>query len=110
MLCNIQMILICVATDVLPALNLSFEPPESSLLNHPPRNMRIDFLANFRLLPHVYGSRGILELLCTMSMSVLPLSSPLVPLSWLTIAVFCMQVILVWQQQPPRFPGTGSTL
>ncbi|KAF8263726.1 sodium-potassium ATPase [Lactarius quietus] len=69
MLSNIQMILICVATDVLPALSMCFEPPESGLLSRPPRNVRKDRLANFRLLLHAYGFLGILESLCAMSMS-----------------------------------------
>ncbi|KAH9059426.1 sodium-potassium ATPase [Lactarius deliciosus] len=69
MLSNIQMILICVATDVLPALSMCFEPPESGLLNRPPRNIRKDRLANVRLLLHAYGFLGILESLCAMSMS-----------------------------------------
>jgi sodium/potassium-transporting ATPase subunit alpha len=67
-------------TDVLPALSMCFEPPESGLLSRPPRNVRTDRLANFRLLLHAYGFLGILESLCAMSMSVLPLSSSLVPL------------------------------
>ncbi|KAN0129017.1 sodium-potassium ATPase [Lactarius tabidus] len=69
MLSNIQMILICVATDVLPALSMCFEPPESGLLSRPPRNVRKDRLANFRLLLHAYGFLGVLESLCAMSMS-----------------------------------------
>ncbi|KAH9172572.1 sodium-potassium ATPase [Lactarius sanguifluus] len=69
MLSNIQMILICVATDVLPALSMCFEPPESGLLSRPPRNIRKDRLANIRLLLHAYGFLGILESLCAMSMS-----------------------------------------
>ena len=93
MLSNIQMILICVAvrttrsvwrlltfritmqTDVLPALSMCFEPPESGLLNRPPRNVRTDRLANFRLLLHAYGFLGVLESLCAMSMSVVFLLS-----------------------------------
>ena len=64
-------------TDVLPALSMCFEPPESGLLNRPPRNVRTDRLANFRLLLHAYGFLGVLESLCAMSMFVvlLPLSS-----------------------------------
>ena len=55
---------------------MCFEPPESGLLSRPPRNVRKDRLANFRLLLHAYGFLGILESLCAMSMSVsFPLSS-----------------------------------
>ena len=111
MLSNIQMILICVAvsstahslnersltphitmqTDVLPALSMCFEPPESGLLSRPPRNIRKDRLANFRLLLHAYGFLGVLESLCAMSMFVLPLSSSLT----LCLTMSCTQVILV---------------
>ncbi|KAN0127777.1 hypothetical protein V8E53_014390, partial [Lactarius tabidus] len=43
---------ICVATDAraLSALSMYFEPPESGLLNRPPRDVRTDCLANFCLL------------------------------------------------------------
>ena len=125
MLSNIQMILICVAvrttnffrfvspslmlhiimqTDVLPALSMCFEPPESGLLSRPPRNVRKDRLANFRLLLHAYGFLGVLESLCAMSMSVFLLSSSLaLPFGGLTLVTFCMQVILV-------SPGQRRTL
>ncbi|KAI9451513.1 sodium-potassium ATPase [Lactarius psammicola] len=79
MLSNIQMILICVATDVLPALSMCFEPPESGLLSRPPRNVRKDRLANFRLLLHAYGFLGVLESLCAMSMSFWYLQSKGIP-------------------------------
>jgi sodium/potassium-transporting ATPase subunit alpha len=67
-----------IQTDVLPALSMCFEPPESGLLSRPPRNVRKDRLANFRLLLHAYGFLGVLESLCAMSMSVFlrPHSSP----------------------------------
>ena len=81
-------------TDVLPALSMCFEPPESGLLSRPPRNVRKDRLANFRLLLQAYGFLGILESLCAMSMSVcfpFVVRSPL----FLTIVVSYLQVILV---------------
>ena len=90
MLSNIQMILICVGvsgetflswvtgahtnaiwalqTDVLPALSMCLEPPESGLLSRPPRNVRKERLANSRLLLQAYGFLGVLESLCAMSM------------------------------------------
>ncbi|KAH9965074.1 sodium-potassium ATPase [Russula compacta] len=69
MLSNIQMILICVGTDVLPALSMCMEPPESGLLSRPPRNVRKERLANLRLLLQAYGFLGIIESVCAMSMS-----------------------------------------
>ena len=70
-----RMILICVATDVLPALSMCFEPPETGLLSRPPRDVKKERLADWRLLVHAYGFLGILESLCAMSMCV-PLVKP----------------------------------
>ncbi|PPQ70421.1 hypothetical protein CVT24_013171 [Panaeolus cyanescens] len=68
-LSNFQMIIICVATDVLPALSLCMEPPEQGLLLRKPRNVKTDRLADWRLLLHAYGFLGVLESLCAMSMA-----------------------------------------
>ena len=90
-LSNIQMILICVGvsrssraytysirrahecvfsrqTDVLPALSMCLEPPESGLLSRPPRNVKKERLANGGLLLQAYDFLGILESLCAMAM------------------------------------------
>ncbi|KAF8493698.1 sodium-potassium ATPase [Russula emetica] len=85
MLSNIQMILICVGTDVLPALSMCFEPPETGLLSRPPRNVRKERLANGRLLLQAYGFLGILESLCAMSMSFWYLQRNGVPFSSLAL-------------------------
>lgn len=69
MLSNIQMILICVVTDVLPAVSLCFEKPEAGLLTRKPRNVKKDKLVNSKLLFHAYFFLGIIESLCAMSMS-----------------------------------------
>ncbi|EJF58252.1 sodium-potassium ATPase [Dichomitus squalens LYAD-421 SS1] len=69
LLSNIQMILICVATDVLPALSLCLEKPETDILKRPPRNVKTEHLVDWRLLLQAYGFLGILEALCAMSMS-----------------------------------------
>ena len=79
------MILICVAvrdlykfdvkqwlmwyqTDVIPALSLCLEKPESGLLERPPRNVKTERLADWKLLLHAYGFLGVVESLCAMSM------------------------------------------
>jgi hypothetical protein len=49
---------------------MCLEPPESGLLSRPPRNVRKERLANWRLLLQAYGFLGIIESLCAMSMSV----------------------------------------
>ncbi|KAL1412745.1 hypothetical protein Q8F55_000492 [Vanrija albida] len=69
MLSNIQMILICVVTDVLPAVSLCFEKPEAGLLTRKPRNVKKDKLVNGKLLFQAYGFLGVIESLCAMSMS-----------------------------------------
>ncbi|KAI0036987.1 sodium-potassium ATPase [Vararia minispora EC-137] len=85
MLSNIQMILICVATDVAPALSMCFEPPEHGLLSRPPRDVRKERLADWRLLMHAYGFLGVLESLCAMSMSFWYLQRHGVPFSSLAL-------------------------
>jgi len=62
------MIIICVATDVLPALSLALEKPEAGVLTRRPRNVQKDRLADWRLLVHAYFFLGILESLCAMAM------------------------------------------
>ncbi|PIL32102.1 transporter [Ganoderma sinense ZZ0214-1] len=85
MLSNIQMILICVATDVLPALSLCLEKPETGLLERPPRNIKKQRLADLRLLLQAYCFLGILETLCAMSMSFWYLQRNGVPFSHLVL-------------------------
>jgi sodium/potassium-transporting ATPase subunit alpha len=68
-LSNIQMILICVVTDVLPAISLCFEKPEAGLLTRPPRNTKTDKLVNLKFLGHAYFFLGIMESLCACSMA-----------------------------------------
>ncbi|KAL7418441.1 hypothetical protein Q5752_006899 [Cryptotrichosporon argae] len=63
-LSNIQMILICIVTDVLPAISMCFEKPEAGLLTRPPRDVRRDKLVDWKLLLHAYGFLGVIEALC----------------------------------------------
>ncbi|KAG9123731.1 hypothetical protein FRC07_014132, partial [Ceratobasidium sp. 392] len=81
MLSSLQMIIICVATDVLPALSLALEKPEHGLLSRRPRNVKTDRLADWRLLMHAYLFLGVLESLCAMSMSFWYLQRNGVPFS-----------------------------
>ena len=62
-------VIICVATDVLPALSLVLEKPEADLLSRPPRNPKRDRLVTWRLLLHAYGFLGLLESLCANAMA-----------------------------------------
>jgi sodium/potassium-transporting ATPase subunit alpha len=60
------MIIICVATDVLPALSLVQEKPEADLLLRKPRNPKKDRLADVKLIFHAYFFIGVLESLTAM--------------------------------------------
>ena len=62
------MILICVVTDVLPAISLCFEKPESGVLTRPPRNPKKDRLINWRFLLQAYFFLGLIESLCASAM------------------------------------------
>ncbi|OCH96530.1 sodium-potassium ATPase [Obba rivulosa] len=85
MLSNIQMILICVATDVLPALSMCLEAPEDGLLDRKPRNVKTERLADWRLMFQAYAFLGVLESLCAMSMSFWYLQRKGVPFSSLVL-------------------------
>lgn len=58
-------------TDVLPALAMCLEKPESDILTRKPRNVKTQHLVDWKLLLHAYGFIGILESLSASSMSVL---------------------------------------
>lgn len=66
-LSSIQMIIICVGTDVLPALSMVREKPEADLLLRKPRDRKKDRLADFKLIFHAYFFIGILESLTAMT-------------------------------------------
>ncbi|KAK7053708.1 calcium ATPase [Favolaschia claudopus] len=66
-LSSIQMIIICVVTDVLPALSMVYEKPEADLLLRKPRNRKKDRLADWKLLLHAYFFLGVLESLTSMT-------------------------------------------
>lgn len=68
-LSSIQMILICVLTDVFSAIALCYEKPEMGLLTRKPRNVKKDRLVDWKLLFHAYFVLGLLESLCAMSMA-----------------------------------------
>lgn len=66
-LSSIQMIIICVVTDVLPALSLVHEQPEADLLLRKPRDRKKDRLADGKLLFQAYFFLGIIESLTAMT-------------------------------------------
>lgn len=66
------MIIICVGTDVLPALSMVREQPEADLLLRKPRDKKKDRLADWKLLFHAYFFIGIIESFTAMVGCVLP--------------------------------------
>ena len=58
-LSNLQMIFVCVGTDLLPSLSIVHEQPESDLLKRKPRNVKKDRLADWKLLFHAYFYVGM---------------------------------------------------
>jgi sodium/potassium-transporting ATPase subunit alpha len=71
------MIIICVGTDVLPALSMVREMPEADLLLRKPRDRKKDRLADWKLIFHAYFFIGILESLTSMVGCVLPFDKQL---------------------------------
>ncbi len=47
-------------TELMPATSLSFEEPESQIMQVPPRNVKTDKLTSFPLLFYAYGQAGII--------------------------------------------------
>ncbi|PBK66842.1 calcium ATPase [Armillaria solidipes] len=65
-LSNFQMIIICVFTDVSPALSMVNEKPEADLLLRRPRDRKKDRLINWKLLLHAYFFLGLIETVTSM--------------------------------------------
>ncbi len=65
-LSNFQMIIICVFTDVSPALSMVNEKPEADLLLRRPRDRKTDRLINWKLLLHAYFFLGLIETVTSM--------------------------------------------
>ncbi|KAK0431959.1 hypothetical protein EV421DRAFT_2011723 [Armillaria borealis] len=65
-LSSFQMIIICVFTDVCPALSMVNEKPEADLLLRRPRDRKKDRLINWRLLLHAYFFLGMIEAVTAM--------------------------------------------
>lgn len=48
-------------TDLLPAIAMAYEKPESDIMNQPPRNIERERLVNFRLLMYAYMIVGVIQ-------------------------------------------------
>ncbi|KAJ8078261.1 hypothetical protein PM082_000467 [Marasmius tenuissimus] len=65
-LSSIQMILVCIFTDLFPALSMVYEKPEADLLLRRPRNRTKERLVDLPLLLHAYGFIGVIHSLTSM--------------------------------------------
>jgi sodium/potassium-transporting ATPase subunit alpha len=63
------MIIICCLTDCLAAITLAYEKAESDVLLRPPRNIKVDRLANWRLLCHAYFFVGSQQCVASFAMA-----------------------------------------
>ncbi|XP_065649793.1 sodium/potassium-transporting ATPase subunit alpha-like isoform X5 [Hydra vulgaris] len=57
----IPMLLICVGTDIVPAISLAYEPAENDIMECKPRDSKLDKLVNSRLVCQSYAIRGVIE-------------------------------------------------
>jgi sodium/potassium-transporting ATPase subunit alpha len=60
-LSTILILLIDLGTDLLPAISLAYEEPESDIMQRPPRDARRDRLVNSRLIFLAYGVIGVMQ-------------------------------------------------
>ncbi|VVC37998.1 Hypothetical protein CINCED_3A017786 [Cinara cedri] len=57
----IAILCIDLGTDMVPAISLGYEHPESDIMKRPPRNLIRDKLVNNRLISLAFGQLGIIE-------------------------------------------------
>uniref|UniRef100_A0A8D0DGN5 Sodium/potassium-transporting ATPase subunit alpha n=1 Tax=Salvator merianae TaxID=96440 RepID=A0A8D0DGN5_SALMN len=58
---TITILCIDLGTDMIPAISLAYERPESDIMKRKPRNSKTDNLVNQRLISMVYGQIGIMQ-------------------------------------------------
>lgn len=82
-LSSFLMIIICCFTDCAAATVLAYEKPEADVLLRPPRNPKKDRLVDWRLMLQSYGILGMIETICSFSMSYWYLQRNGIPFSTL---------------------------
>jgi sodium/potassium-transporting ATPase subunit alpha len=82
-LSSFLMIIICCFTDCAAATVLAYEKPEADVLLRPPRNPKKDRLVDWKLMLQSYGILGIIETVCSFSMSYWYLQRNGIPFSTL---------------------------
>jgi len=58
---TITVLLICLGTDLVPAISLAYEKAESDIMNLPPRNPKTEKLVTGKLLVRAYFVLGVIE-------------------------------------------------
>jgi len=58
---TIPMLMICLGTDIMPTISLSYEPAEDDIMRKPPRNADRDKLVTDKLISYAYGQLGFIE-------------------------------------------------
>ncbi|KAM5237520.1 sodium/potassium-transporting ATPase subunit alpha-4-like [Ctenodactylus gundi] len=58
---TITILCIDLGTDMVPAISLAYESPESDIMKRPPRNSKTDKLVNHRLIGMAYGQIGMIQ-------------------------------------------------
>ena len=73
-------------TDCAAATALAYEKPEADVLLRRPRNTKTDRLVDFKLIGYAYGVTGLIETLCSFTMSFWYLQKNGIPFSamWLS--------------------------
>jgi hypothetical protein len=60
------MIVICIGTDMYPAISLAYEKPESDIMNRMPRHPKRDSMVSKKLMSFTYGQLGWMQALAGM--------------------------------------------
>ncbi|GAQ85006.1 Ca2+ transporting ATPase [Klebsormidium nitens] len=60
-LSTVIMLLICLGTDMVPAISLAYEEKESDIMDRPPRNAKTERLVGWKLISHAYPQIGIYQ-------------------------------------------------
>ena len=68
-LSSFLMIIICCFTDCAAATAIAYEKPEADVLLRKPRNAKKDRLVDWKLMLQAYGFIGVIETVCSFSMS-----------------------------------------
>jgi len=58
---TVHMLVMCLGTDIVPAISLAYEKPENDIMLRKPRDPRTDHLVNGKLVSRSYGCIGVME-------------------------------------------------